>query len=125
MRSGPPCFATRMYNSSFSQYLESRGSLAEYDTVSLWVQVLITTPRSSLAHLLAASERLSTLRFPYFLGWVSPERLQTLSNILCLLCCVRILLLSSRHAMVIPVCFCPRMGPSGPTLTLWLHHLSP
>src|SRR5437667_7925302 len=110
MYNGTSCFATRMYNSSFSQYLESRGSRAEYGMLSLWVQFLITIPRSSPAHLLAASERLSTLRFPYFLGWVSPERLQTLSNIRCLLCCVRILPLSSRHAMVIPVCFCPRMG---------------
>src|SRR6266699_6938788 len=83
---GPLCFAARTDNSSFSQYLGSRGSLAEYDTLSICRQLLTVIPRSSLAHLLAASERLSAFEDSYFLGWVSPERLQTLSNILCLLC---------------------------------------
>src|SRR5947208_13108123 len=65
---GPWCFAARTYSSSFSQYLGSRGSLAEYETVSFFRQFLITTPRSSLAHLLAAVERLSTFEESYFLG---------------------------------------------------------
>src|SRR6266516_4799571 len=67
---GPRCFAARMYNSSFSQYLGSRGSLAEYDALSICRQLLVVIPRSSLAHLLAASERLSALEESYFLGWV-------------------------------------------------------
>ena len=43
---GPWCFAARTYSSSFSQYLGSRGSLAEYETASIFRQFLLTTPRS-------------------------------------------------------------------------------
>src|SRR5207245_11144015 len=104
----PPCFVARTCNSSFSQYLGSRGSLAEYDKLTVLRQRLITTPRSSLAHLLAASDRVSTFRVSYFLGWVSTERLQTLSNILCLLSSTSFLTSSSTSAIVITPCFYPR-----------------
>ncbi len=53
------------------------------------------------------------------------ECVQTLSNILCLLCATRILPASSTQAIVIPRCLWPRIGPPGPSLTRWVRHLSP